>query len=167
MKRKFREGGSVGRRLPNTPRSKVRGALRQLWLRSRERAAALKAGGYTCSICHRKQSVAKGREFKVQVHHKAGAIGNWEKVIDLIYAELLCSHEHLEILCEECHEKRHSEKPYYTEMCETCNHRGIDGGPAPAMVCEATKEDMGYIISWENGKRVSHKCPLLKKGIQP
>jgi hypothetical protein len=37
----------MGKKLPYTPRSKVRAALRQLWLRSRERAAALKAANRT------------------------------------------------------------------------------------------------------------------------
>ncbi len=74
----------MSKRLPNTPRSTVRAALRQLWLRSRERAAALKRDQYTCQVCGRKQSKAKGKEFDVQVHHKDG-IGNWEQVIDSVY----------------------------------------------------------------------------------
>lgn len=94
----------MGKRLPNTPRSKVRAAIRQLWLRSRERAAALKRDQYTCQSCNRKQSKAKGKEFAVQVHHMEG-IGNWDKVIDEIYKEVLCDPEHLITLCKECHDK--------------------------------------------------------------
>ena len=75
-----------GKRLPNTPRSKVRAALRQLWLRSRERAAALKREKYTCQRCGVKQSKAKGKEQKVEVHHKEG-IGNWEIVIGSMNGE--------------------------------------------------------------------------------
>jgi 5-methylcytosine-specific restriction endonuclease McrA len=95
----------MGKRLPTTPRSKVRAALRQLWLRSRERAAALKRDSYTCQFCGKKQSKAKGREQKVEVHHREG-IGNWEKVIDLVFAELLCSPDELETTCPECHDEK-------------------------------------------------------------
>ena len=94
----------MGKKLPGTPRSKVRAAIRQLWLRSRERAAALKRDKYTCTVCHRKQSKAKGKEMRVQVHHKHG-IANWEQVIDLIYEGILCNPDNLTTLCEECHEK--------------------------------------------------------------
>jgi len=96
----------MGKRLPNTPRSKVRAALRQLWLRSRERAAALKREKYTCQRCGVKQSKAKGKEQKVEVHHKEG-IGNWEIVIDAIIAEILCDPSNLEVVCPNCHDKEH------------------------------------------------------------
>jgi 5-methylcytosine-specific restriction endonuclease McrA len=99
----------MGKKLPNTPRSRVRSALRQLWLRSRERAAAIKRDKYTCQKCNRKQSKAKGQEFAVQVHHKTG-IANWEKVIDNIFEQILCNPEHLETLCEECHGEDHNDK---------------------------------------------------------
>jgi len=92
----------MGKRLPTTPRSKVRAAIRQLWLRSRERAAALKRDGYTCRYCGKKQSKAVGREQKVEVHHKEG-IGNWEAVLDLIFTEILCDPSHLETTCPDCH----------------------------------------------------------------
>lgn len=73
-----------------------------LWLRSRERAAAIKREGNTCQRCGKKGSKAKGREVKMQVHHVAG-IGRWEQVIDLIFAELLCNPALLEVLCVDCH----------------------------------------------------------------
>jgi 5-methylcytosine-specific restriction endonuclease McrA len=93
------------KRLPTTPRSRVRSALRQVWLRSRERAARLKQDRYTCQVCNRKQSRAKGREFKVQVHHLRGL--NWEHLIDLVFEYLLVHPEGLVTLCEECHEGEH------------------------------------------------------------
>lgn len=99
----------MGKKLPNTPRSKVRNALRQLWLRSRERAAALKREKYTCQRCGVKQSKAKGKEQKVEVHHKEG-IGNWEIVIDAIIAEILCDPSNLEVVCPNCHDKEHEEQ---------------------------------------------------------
>jgi len=93
----------MGRRLPSTPRSRVRSALRQLWLRSRERQAAIKRDEYTCQCCGKKQSKAKGKEQSVEVHHKHG-IGNWEQVIDIIYREILCNPDNLETVCPDCHE---------------------------------------------------------------
>jgi hypothetical protein len=92
----------MGKRLPNTPRSKVRNALRQLFLRSRERAACAKAAQYTCRKCGRKQSKAKGREVAIEVHHKEGIL-HWDFLIDLIYVELLCDPSKMECLCVDCH----------------------------------------------------------------
>src|SRR5262245_34459791 len=74
-------------RKPITPRSKVRAAIRQLWLRSRERAAVLKRDGYSCTKCGVKQSTAKGREVKVQVDHVDPVA--WEQMIDLVYEVIL------------------------------------------------------------------------------
>lgn len=98
----------MGKKLPTTPRSRVRSALRQVFLRSRERAAAVKRERNTCERCGAKGSVAKGREVKIQVHHREG-ICNWEKVIDLVFSEILCDPIRLEVLCKECHDKEHSE----------------------------------------------------------
>ena len=91
-----------------TTRAQVKNGLRQLWLRSRERAKALTDAGYTCERCGVKRSVAKGREQKVTVHHKDG-IGNWEAVIDHIFEEILCDPSHLEVLCPECHNEEHEQ----------------------------------------------------------
>lgn len=100
----------MGKKTEHTPRSRVRASLRQLWLRSRERARALKRDNYTCCKCHRKQSMAKGKEFKVQVHHKEG-VANWEELIDIVYKYLLCHPDELETLCKECHdEQEHTKK---------------------------------------------------------
>ena len=92
-----------------TPRSKVRAALRQLWLRSRERASALKAAGYACEQCGRKQSKAAGREQKVEVHHLEEIL-DWDLLIDYVYRHLLCEPGKLEVLCVECHRKIHGGK---------------------------------------------------------
>jgi 5-methylcytosine-specific restriction endonuclease McrA len=92
------------KRLPTTPRSRVRAALRRLWLRSRERAAALKRDQYTCQKCGLKQSRAKGREAYVTVHHLDGV--EWEQLIDLVFQRLLIGPERLQTLCEDCHAEK-------------------------------------------------------------
>lgn len=86
-------------------RSRIRQCLRLLWMKSPERAAALKRDNYTCQFpgCNKKQSKAKGREIKVQVHHKDG-IMDWDEIIDFILASgLFCGPEHLITYCEEHH----------------------------------------------------------------
>lgn len=93
------------KRLSNTPRSKIRAALRKLWLRCRERAQALKNAKYCCARCGVKQSKARGREVRVEVHHKHGI--NWEGMIDLIAERILQKPEDYEVLCEKCHDKEH------------------------------------------------------------
>jgi len=95
----------MGKKLPTTPKSRVRAALRQLWLRSRERASALKRSGYTCECCGVKASAAKGREVKLEVHHLNGI--DWENLIDHFYKTLLCDPKHLMPLCKGCHDKLH------------------------------------------------------------
>jgi len=89
---------------PTTPRSRVRSALRQLWLRSRERAAAIKRDHYTCQECGVKQSTARGRRQKIEVHHLNGI--EWENIIDYIFRHLLVSPDELETVCPECHKKK-------------------------------------------------------------
>lgn len=96
----------MARKLPHTPKTRVRQALRQLWLCSRERAAALKRENSTCQMCHRKASTARGKEFKVEVHHKEGVL-NWDEIFDVVYRYLLCNESELEVLCKECHGKAH------------------------------------------------------------
>jgi 5-methylcytosine-specific restriction endonuclease McrA len=88
-----------------TPRHRIKGMLRQIWLRSAERGAALKRDNYSCQICGVKQSKAKGKEQKVEVHHKKG-IDVWDKIIDLIYEHLLCDVDDLQTLCPDCHDKQ-------------------------------------------------------------
>ena len=93
------------RKMLKTPRSRIKGMLRQIFLRSNERRAALKRDNYTCCDCGAKQSVKKGFEVKVHVHHKQG-IKIWDELINLIYKHLLCDIEQLETLCIDCHNKR-------------------------------------------------------------
>jgi 5-methylcytosine-specific restriction endonuclease McrA len=91
-----------------TPRSIIRHALRLLWMRSRERLAALKRDGYTCQECHRKQSKAKGKEFAVEVHHlRAEEDIDWDGLIEYLQRHLLCEPSKLVTLCPECHAKEH------------------------------------------------------------
>ncbi len=99
----------MGKKLPNTPRSKIKAAIRQLWLRSRERAAALKREKYCCERCHVKQSKAKGKEQKVEVHHRSG-IDIWAEVVDLIAEKILSHPDGLEVLCPECHKEEHKDE---------------------------------------------------------
>lgn len=96
----------MGRRLPYTPSSQIRTALRRLWLRSRERASALRRDGYTCCRCGRKQSKAKGRELAVEVHHVSGAT-KLKEIEEVIRKNLLCDPAMLETVCVDCHEKQH------------------------------------------------------------
>lgn len=81
----------------------VRG-LRLIWMRSAERSEALKRADYSCEKCGVKQSKAKGKEQKVEVHHKYG-ITNWDAVVECIRQYILCSPYNLEVLCPDCHKK--------------------------------------------------------------
>jgi 5-methylcytosine-specific restriction endonuclease McrA len=96
----------MGRRLPHTPSSIIRNALRRLWLRSRERAAAVKRDSNTCQKCGRKGSVAKGRECKIHVHHARRRPG-WEEVEMAIRYHVLQTPDDLVCLCEDCHRCQH------------------------------------------------------------
>ena len=95
----------MGKKQPSTPRSRIRSALRQVWLRSRERAAAIKREDGRCEKCGAKQSRAKGKEVKLQVHHKNGI--SWDELIDLVFKYLLCDPKDLEVLCDKCHAAEH------------------------------------------------------------
>lgn len=92
------------KRKSTTPRSQVRSALRRLYLRSRERAAALRRDDYSCQDCGVKQSRAKGRIVKVEVHHMEPI--RWNFVLDYVYRHLLVNPKLLETLCDRCHAKR-------------------------------------------------------------
>lgn len=87
-----------------TPKYRIRSALRKLWLHSKERNAAIQRDKYTCQQCGVKKSTAKGKEQKVEVHHKLGIL-NWDYMIELIYQNLLVDPEQLETLCPDCHGK--------------------------------------------------------------
>ena len=95
----------MGKKSLSTPRSRVRAALRQVWLRSRERAAALKREHNCCERCGAKASKRVGHEVKIAVHHLNGI--DWTYIIEEIYKHILCDPELLEVLCEECHNNKH------------------------------------------------------------
>ena len=99
----------MGRKKPETPLSQIVTALRgYVWLRSRERTAALKREGYTSERCNAKQSKAKGREVKVVVHHRNGI--NWKGLAELIRERLLPHPSELEVLCKKCNDLEHPPK---------------------------------------------------------
>ena len=100
------EREAMGKKQPNTPRSRIRAAIRQLWLRSRERAKALKDASYHCVDCDIKQSMAKGKEVKLEVHHDPPI--DWNGIIDLIVERILEVHQ--VPLCKNCHKKRHEDE---------------------------------------------------------
>lgn len=84
-----------------TPRATIKGRLRQLFLMSNERNAALKRDNYTCVKCNKKQSQKKGHVVKIHVHHKQGI--KWDNIISLIQQQLLCPVDMLEVMCVDCH----------------------------------------------------------------
>jgi 5-methylcytosine-specific restriction endonuclease McrA len=95
----------MGKKLLTTPKSRVRAAIRNLWLHSRERASALKRDNYSCVHCGVKQCKKKGFEQKVEVHHLDGI--DWLKIIEYIYRHVLVDPKNLETICPECHLKEH------------------------------------------------------------
>ena len=84
-----------------TPKTQIQSALRQLWLRSRERACVLKRDQYTCRECNKKQTRKKGEEVYVEVHHNEGVM--WDEIIKYIRENLLVDNTKLVTLCKECH----------------------------------------------------------------
>ena len=89
-----------------TQRRQVKDVLRRyVWLISKERATAMKKAHYACENCGVHKSVAKGKEQKLDVHHKRG-ITIWDKVIDLILENILCDPRDLEVLCPDCHAEK-------------------------------------------------------------
>lgn len=97
----------MGKKLPHTPRGRIRSWLRRLWMMSRERASAIKRENGCCERCGAKQSEAKGREVRLEVHHRNGI--KWEELIDLIFRYLLCDPKDLEVLCTKCHGELHKQ----------------------------------------------------------
>jgi len=111
----------MGKRSPYTPLSKIKQALRTVWLRSRERAQALKNAGYCCEECGIKQSRAKGKEVFVEVHHRDGI--DWEGLLSDIRKRLLPDPSRLKVLCHACHEKEHPKKK--APECPTTGDMGL------------------------------------------
>lgn len=96
------------RRTDYTPDSQIISALRGLFLRSRERRAALKRDDSTCWTCKAKASRAKGREQKVEVHHIEPV--KFKRIVKVIREELLCSPNGLMTVCPDCHKAEHRPK---------------------------------------------------------
>ena len=93
----------MGKKKPYTPNSRITAAFRQLWMRSRERAKALKSTGYCCAKCGAKQSKAKGKEIKIEVHHNPPI--DWSGLRELTRERLL---DVAQIpLCKKCHKEEH------------------------------------------------------------
>ena len=90
--------------MKRTPKSRIKGMLRQMFVKSSERAEALKRDKYTCQRCGVKASKAKGKEQKVVVHHVEG-IAIWDVIIETIQNDILCDPDLLMTLCPDCHEK--------------------------------------------------------------
>lgn len=88
-----------------TPKHRIQSALRQLWLRSRERGAAVKRESNTCEKCGKKGSRARGREVKIHIHHIHGV--KWDKMVDYIRKELLVNPDDLTVYCDKCHRASH------------------------------------------------------------
>jgi hypothetical protein len=85
-----------------TPKARIKGNLRMMFVRSSERSEALKRASYSCEKCGIKQSKKKGCEVKIEVHHKEG-INVWNEVISLIQEKILCDSSKLQVLCRDCH----------------------------------------------------------------
>lgn len=98
----------MAKKLKSTPKSRVRSALRKLWLESRERSEALKRSNYCCEGCGARQSSAKGKELRLEVHHNNGV--EWERMLDYVYRHLLCDPKHLTVFCKRCHEEEHGQE---------------------------------------------------------
>ena len=79
--------------------------LRRGWLRSPERAEALKRTGYCCEICGVKQSTAKGKEQKIQVHHPNGV--DLTKCWEEAKAQMFVPADELIPVCPDCHDHIH------------------------------------------------------------
>ena len=85
----------------HTTRSRIKSALRLLWLRSPERAQTLKDDKYTCQSCGKKQSKAKGKEIAVEVHHVEGI--EWDDIADNILYWIFQGEQ--VTLCKDCHKE--------------------------------------------------------------
>lgn len=96
------------RRLPVTPNSQIRAALRMLSLRCREIAQAKKEQNNTCQICGRKGSVSKDHPCKTNMHHRNGI--RWAEMLACIRKELLQTPADYVCMCDTCHIKHHKDE---------------------------------------------------------
>jgi len=90
-----------------TPRGLIVTKLRQIFMWSPERSAALKRDDKTCQVCGKRESKAKGKECSVHVHHLQEGDINWDRIVAVIRKELLCPPEMLITLCKEHHQDCH------------------------------------------------------------
>ena len=125
------------KRMDYTPNSRIVNAIRQLWLRSRERSMAVKLAGNTCMDCGRKGSVAKGREVKIQVHHRAGI--DWHGIAQMVRDRVLQTPAAYDVLCKECHDKRHPEGPTSHRTDNPSTDKRSGGQTAGMGIYEAQK----------------------------
>lgn len=88
-------------KLSYTTNARIKQHIRALWLRSRERAARLKLDNYTCQCCGVKQSTAKGKEQKVEVHHLIPI--DWDVINEALRKTILVNPEFLMTVCPTCH----------------------------------------------------------------
>jgi len=95
----------MGKKQPWTPVSQIKGCFRMLSMRAREIHTVRKRDNNTCCECHRKQTMAKGHELKVQVHHTRKP--DWARICQVVREELL-DPANMKCLCEECHAKEHA-----------------------------------------------------------
>lgn len=91
-----------------TPNNVIRSALRQLWMRSKERNQAIKNANRQCVVCSARQSAAKGREVKLNAHHTDGI--DWADLIRLVRERLLMTPDAYTVVCERCHKQEHDEE---------------------------------------------------------
>ncbi len=161
----------MSKKKPSTPRNRVKVALRRLWLYSRERAKALKDAGRSCKMCGIKQSVAEGKEVKLEVHHDPPI--NWSGIVDLIFERLLNTPQYP--LCKDCHESKHEDiksmkkhvKNYmrhynYGEqdiiLCEKCGQVAVD-------IHHKKPKGQGGSDDIENLIALCRKCHTVAHGL--
>lgn len=90
----------MGKRLPYTPNTIIRNALRLVFLRSRERRAALKRTSGACEVCGEKAE---------EVHHLDGI--DWAELVSAVRVRLLPDQSRLMPLCKRCHREHHEHCP--------------------------------------------------------
>ena len=99
----------MGKKLPNTPSSRIRSALHLLWMRSRERQNAVKIASNTCRGCGgkgRPKETKNGPKLTIEVHHWRKQ-PDWERIFAIVREELLQTPEDYVCLCKKCHKDEH------------------------------------------------------------
>ena len=94
---------------PPALKSRIRSALRRVWLYSPEYRDAKRYYNNTCAECGRKGTAAKGREVKTQLHH-IGGMPELPGLIDEIIRVMYPPVEGYEVLCKECHKLLHKKE---------------------------------------------------------